>query len=140
MDWSYLDQTQNRSSPVQFTGPTGPHGLDLQTLEEIVNSGKYRGTFRYKVQWKGYGAHEQTWEPVRNVEHAAEAIAKFHKRFPNKPKPPQLARIEIPISQFPTHLFRPMPKPDTEPTPSSMPSEALVNRLAQNGTCALRRG
>ena len=109
-------------------------------VEEIVNSRTYRGAFRYKVQWKGYGAHEQTWEPISNVEHAAEAIAEFHRRFPNKPKPPRLARIEIPISQFPTHLFRPIPQPDTEPTPSSMPSEALANKLAQNGTCALRRG
>ena len=92
------------------------------------------------MQWKGYGAHKQTWEPIFNVEHATEAIAEFHRCFPNKPKPPRLARIKIPISQFPTHLFWPIPQPDTEPTPSFMLSEALANKLAQNETCALRRG
>lgn len=105
-------------------------------VDEIVNSRVIRGVFKYKVKWKGYGAHEQTWEPVRNVENAQEAIAAFHKKYPNKPKPPVLARIEIPISQFPVHLFRPMPLPDTEPTPKTIPSEALMARLAQNGTCA----
>lgn len=39
MDRSYLDRTQNRSSPVQFTGPTGPHGLDLQTLGSDIDNG-----------------------------------------------------------------------------------------------------
>ncbi len=98
-------------------------------VKEVVNSRKYRGGFQYKVHWKGYDTHKQTWEPACNLKNADEAIQDFHQQYPNKPKPPALARIEVPMSQFASHLFRPMPPPDTEPLNVTLPSAALMERL-----------
>src|ERR1700742_2103271 len=99
--------------------------------EKIVNSRIFRRKLQYKVQWKGYGAHEQTWEPPSNLTNAKEAIAEFHNQYPDKPRPMTLRRIEIPISLFDTTLFRPMPTPNTEPTADNLPSEALTHKLAR---------
>src|SRR5580698_2489098 len=49
-------------------------------VEKVINSRMYRKQFQYKIQWKGYGAHEQTWEPITNLENAKNAIAEFHKQ------------------------------------------------------------
>lgn len=100
-------------------------------VEKVLDSKIIRKTFKYKVQWKGYGAHEQTWEPISNLDNAKDAIADYHKQFPKKPKPTVLRKLEIPITLFDTKLFRPMPKPDTEPVPENLPSEALVYKLAR---------
>ena len=44
-------------------------------VEEIVDSRMMRGRkILYKVKWKGYGAHEMTWEPASNLENAREAV------------------------------------------------------------------
>lgn len=100
-------------------------------VERILDSKTIRKTFKYKVQWKGYGAHEQTWEPLTNLDNAKDAIDEYHRQFPNKPKPAVLRKLEIPITLFDTNLFRPMPKPDTEPVSENLPSEALVHKLAR---------
>lgn len=74
-------------------------------VEEVLDSHIYQRIFEYKIQWKGYSRHEQTWEPISNLSNAKDAIADFHRKYPNKLKPPSLRHIEIPISQFPVHLF-----------------------------------
>ena len=34
----------------------------------------------YLVFWKGYPAHEATWEPEENVQNAPEKIADYYRR------------------------------------------------------------
>jgi hypothetical protein len=36
----------------------------------------------YLVQWKGYRLGGNTWEGIKNLEHAKTAIAEFHKKHP----------------------------------------------------------
>ena len=75
-------------------------------VEEIVDSRKGKGgKVFYKVNWKGYGPHEMTWEPIENLERAKDAIKEFHKLQPNKPRAKELRKLEIPIHLFPTHLL-----------------------------------
>jgi len=97
-------------------------------VEEILDSKKIRGTLKYKVHWKGYGKHEETWEPIANLGNAKELVEEFHKKYPSKPRPAKLKRLEIPITNFPLNLLRPIPEPITEATPSTLPTAALVNR------------
>lgn len=58
-------------------------------ITEIVDS-KYDRRYRdcqlhYKVRWSGYeGTDEEfTWEKANNLEHAQEAVADFHKAYPD---------------------------------------------------------
>ncbi|KAF8829214.1 hypothetical protein HHX47_DHR3000714 [Lentinula edodes] len=128
-------QPRNTEPPPEVVGEEEEY-----EVEEVVDARKYRNGIQYKVKWRGYGPHEMTWEPAANMTNAKEAVQDFHKKYPNKPRPRTLKRIEIPIAQFPTELFRQIPTPDIEPVPSTMPSEALVNRLACHGIRALKGG
>ena len=33
----------------------------------------------YLVLWKGYGAHDATWEPLGNLQNAPRAVEDFHR-------------------------------------------------------------
>jgi transposase InsO family protein len=82
-------------------------------VQEIMDSRLYRGKIRYLVKWTGYEErHHWTWEPLRNLENAQQAIKNFHKSHPSAPrsvdhanfkfKPiPQLQYTEISTEQTP---------------------------------------
>ena len=67
---------------------TTEEGEEEYKVEEVLDS-KRIGRKRVKcfVKWKGYGVGEQTWEPQENLESSKEAVERFHKRYPRKPKP-----------------------------------------------------
>ena len=110
-------------------------------VEEILDSRKTKaGKMYYKVKWKGYGPHEYTWEPITNITNADEEIENFHTKYPSKPKPRAIRKIEIPIHLFPKDLFRPLPNPDTESIPTSLPTENMAFKFARNGVRALKGG
>ena len=54
-------------------------------VEEILNHHKWRRgrktTIEYLICWKGYPAHEMTWEPEENVVNAPEKIAEYYDRI-----------------------------------------------------------
>ena len=51
-------------------------------VEEIGNHRKRRRgretNIEYLIFWKGYLAHEMTWEPMENVKNAQEKIAEYY--------------------------------------------------------------
>ncbi len=47
-------------------------------VEKVINSWKYQGGFQYKVHWKGYGTHKQSWKLACNLKNADKAISDFH--------------------------------------------------------------
>ena len=54
-------------------------------VDEIVRHrkrkrGKRSNKIEYLVFWKGYPAHEATWEPEENVQNAPEKIAEYYRR------------------------------------------------------------
>ena len=54
-------------------------------VEEIINRRKRRHRKRTKIEylivWKGYLAHEMTWEPEENVANAPKKISDYYKRI-----------------------------------------------------------
>jgi len=44
----------------------------------------------YLVHCQGYGPHQSTWEPTEHLRNAAEVVAEFHLRHPNRPAPQDL--------------------------------------------------
>ena len=53
-------------------------------VEEIINHRKRRHGKRTKIEylilWKGYPAHDMTWEPEENVVNAQDKIAEYYGR------------------------------------------------------------
>ena len=47
-------------------------------VEQVLDRRHSRGgRLEYLICWKGYGAHEDMWEPVANLANAQGAIARF---------------------------------------------------------------
>lgn len=79
--------------PCQTNPPSPPvevNGIDEWEVEEIVDSrwerrGRGRPRLRYTIKWMGHP--DVTDEPAEYAEHAAEVVAAFHRRYPDKPGP-----------------------------------------------------
>ena len=60
-------------------------------VEEIINHRKWRRGKRTKIEylivWKGYLAHEMTWEPEENVANAPEKISEYYRRVEGNTSP-----------------------------------------------------
>lgn len=56
-------------------------------VEEVLDSRLFRRQFQYLIKWKGFDAHHNSWQPLRDVQNASEAISSFHKKYPSAPKP-----------------------------------------------------
>jgi hypothetical protein len=68
--------------------PPPPDEIDGELeyeVKEILDSKIVRGKLQYYIDWEGYTPEERTWEPAESVEHAADAVANFHRRYPNRP-------------------------------------------------------
>ena len=59
--------------------------------EEIINHRKRRRGKRTKIEylivWKGYPAHEMTWEPEENVANVTEKISDYYRRIEGNASP-----------------------------------------------------
>jgi hypothetical protein len=74
--------------------PPPPDEIDGELeyeVKEILDSKIVRGKLQYYIDWEGYTPEERTWEPAESVEHAADVVADFHRRYPKRP-----ARHDIP--------------------------------------------
>ena len=73
-DWRY-------SKPRPIITPEGHEEFEV---DEIVRHRKRRRgrqtKLEYLVFWKGYPAHEATWEPEENLQNAPEKIEEYYRR------------------------------------------------------------
>ena len=88
------------------------------------------GKVHYLVKWKGYPDVDNLWVSADSCQNAQEELDDFYKRFPAKPRPSTLRRLEIPLTADLFALMRPLPAPITEPVSDDLPSELQLNRLA----------
>ena len=89
-----------------------------------------KGTIQYLVKWKGYLDMHNGWIPAANCDNAKNAVADFHKKFPQKPCPrPSTQQLFIPLDDFLKKFLCPVSKPLTELVDNSLPIEAQLRRL-----------
>ena len=56
-------------------------------VEKIVDAQPdSKGRVMYRVRWKGYDEHGDTWEYLTNLKHAMTKVKQFHKKHPDAPK------------------------------------------------------
>ena len=77
--------------PGQTNPPPPPVSIDadgslLWAIDAILDS-KRDPDFQYLIQWRGYDAADQSWEPLANVVNAHSSVATFKERFPKKLHP-----------------------------------------------------
>ena len=49
-------------------------------VEKIVDKQISRNRVEYLVKWRHYGAESYTWEPLKNLSNAKEAVAQFEQQ------------------------------------------------------------
>src|SRR5277367_775824 len=74
-------RTQEPPLPVEVEGE-----LEYE-VARILDSKIERGRLRYSAGWVDCGPEERTWEPMKNVENALDAVAAFHRAYPLRPSP-----------------------------------------------------
>ena len=74
---------------LQEPEPIQVDGHNEWEVGEILDSRIRYRRLEYLVLWDGFirDGERSTWEPVCHVSHATDAIAEFHMRYPDKPKP-----------------------------------------------------
>ncbi|WP_460824502.1 chromo domain-containing protein [Lysobacter olei] len=58
-------------------------------MERILDEKRISGNLHYLVKWKGYDNSENTYEPMRNLRNATQAIEKYHQMRDLQSKPPR---------------------------------------------------
>ena len=53
---------------------------DTFTVKEVVDKRKGDGTTEYRVRWEGFGAKDDTWEPVHHLGGSTQAIRSYEQR------------------------------------------------------------
>lgn len=87
---SLLEPYHTNRIPGRHLPPPPPFVLEDEEEYEVasvLDSKISRGRLFYFVDWKGYTPNDRTWEPTEHLEHAADKVAEFHRRYPQKPGP-----------------------------------------------------
>ena len=117
----FPDTIPGRKPPVRL--PPVIEGDMPEWEVEYIKDSRLRGgvAMQYLVKWKGYPHEESTWEPACNLEHAAEAVAEFHRKHPSAPR-------QISTLAFSGLKFRPLENL------TEWPADKKVNDWS-NGKC-----
>jgi hypothetical protein len=92
---SLLEPYRENVLPGRVQEPPPPVEVEGELEYEvagILDSKIERGRLKYLVDWVNCGPEERTWEPVENVENSPDAIAAFHRAYPLRPSPRDVAR------------------------------------------------
>jgi transposase InsO family protein len=84
-------------------------GFEEQEIEEILDSRLRRGHLEYLVHWKGFPREEREWKTARELDHAKDVVADFHRLHPAKPRPMPTMRLRFQRLEnltVPTHIPR----------------------------------
>jgi hypothetical protein len=80
----YPEEYPNRHQP-----PPDPILVDDNLeyeVEEILDSRRVGKGIQFLVRWKGYGPEEDTYEPLKNLSNAKDALEQFRRLHPQKPQ------------------------------------------------------
>jgi hypothetical protein len=79
-------RTQPEPPPIEVDGE------EEWEVKEILDSRIVRGKLEYFVDWVGFDEGSRTWEPAKNCENSPELIATYHRKYPNRPSPNDIAK------------------------------------------------
>ena len=88
---SLLEPHNPNTFPSRVVAPPPPvivDGAPKSEVAEVLDSNILRDKLFYLVDWVGYDESERSWEPAKNMPHAADVVADYHATFPDRSAPP----------------------------------------------------
>jgi len=73
------------NAKIQTTLEVEPDEQEYE-VEDILDKRTNGKTEEYLVKWKGYDNSENTWEPIRNLDHCREKVRQYQRRNPESTK------------------------------------------------------
>ncbi|CEL55455.1 hypothetical protein RSOLAG1IB_01467 [Rhizoctonia solani AG-1 IB] len=61
-------------------------GEEEYQVDKFVDWAAEDGIWKYRVRWKGYAPHEDTWEPAKDLQHCEDQLREFFANYPAAPK------------------------------------------------------
>jgi hypothetical protein len=72
----YKNQKKPHPPPPEIIG-----GEEEHQVSAILDKRKFRGQTQYRIRWEGYGAEEDTWEPIMNLQGSKQLIEQFEQEL-----------------------------------------------------------
>ncbi|KAF8698387.1 hypothetical protein RHS03_07562, partial [Rhizoctonia solani] len=60
-------------------------GEEEYKVDKFVDWAAEDGIWKYRVRWKGYAPHEDTWEPAKDLQHCKDKLCNFFASYPDAP-------------------------------------------------------
>jgi hypothetical protein len=78
----------HKTDPIKGRTPDPPPPIEVEgeeeyEIEELIDARIWRKQKQYLVKWKDYPDSDNSWEPLKNITHANDAITEFHARHPH---------------------------------------------------------
>ncbi|CEL56343.1 Retrotransposable element Tf2 155 kDa protein type 2 OS=Schizosaccharomyces pombe (strain 972 / ATCC 24843) GN=Tf2-7 PE=4 SV=1 [Rhizoctonia solani AG-1 IB] len=61
-------------------------GKEEYQVDRFLDWAAEDGIWKYRVRWKGYAPHEDTWEPAKDLQHCEDEQREFFANYPTVPK------------------------------------------------------
>jgi hypothetical protein len=91
---SLLSPHHASSIPNRTSAPPPPIYIDDRPefeVAQILDSRQIGRQIQYLTDFVGYPPHDRLWLPFPNLANSMDLLLQFHRQFPRKPFPPELA-------------------------------------------------
>jgi hypothetical protein len=77
-----------KTDPIEGRTPEPPPPIQIEgeeeyEVEEIIDARLWRNQKQYLIKWRDYPESDNSWEPLKNITHAENAITDFHDNNPD---------------------------------------------------------
>ena len=73
---------RRRQPPPPIITPDGNVQWEVHAVLDSRPHGRW-WKLQYLISWEGYGPKENSWEPMKNLQNAADAVRDFHRWYPD---------------------------------------------------------
>ncbi|CEL64000.1 hypothetical protein RSOLAG1IB_10983 [Rhizoctonia solani AG-1 IB] len=83
---AYKSDTEFKHHTILSPPVITAEGKEEYQVDKLLGWAAEDGLWKYRVRWKGYVPHEDTWKPAKDLQHCEDQLRKFFTNYPAAPK------------------------------------------------------